>query len=87
MYMVKQQVKSTDQPNISWTTNVATSDTVEVTVSNADGAAPAIFLTLESGDIVGYFSKNVFFLLPGESVTVIFTSKNQIDNLEASLKE
>ena len=69
MYMNKQTIKASDQPNLTWTANAMQgkeSTKVEVVVVNNEGAATAIFLTAEAGEIIGYFNKNVLFLVPGE---------------------
>jgi len=71
MYMQKQTIKAVDAPKISF----EITEGPIIKVSNAEGAGTALFLTLESGSIPGYFSDNVFFLLPGESESVTFIPK------------
>jgi hypothetical protein len=95
LYMKDQNITADLQPNLAWDVSDAnyTGDaifaSVKVNLTNhATGTSvPAIFASLQSGKIFGFFSENVFFLLPGESKVVAFTAKTHAqDTLVADLK-
>jgi archaellum component FlaF (FlaF/FlaG flagellin family) len=95
LYMKDQNITADLQPNLVCEVSVAnyTGDaifaSVKVNVTNqATGSSvPAIFASLQSGSIFGFFSENVFFLLPGESKVVAFTAKTHAqDTLVADLQ-
>ena len=94
LYMNDQNITADLQPNLAYEVSDAnyTGDaifaSVKVNVTNhATGSSvPAIFASLQSGSIFGFFSENVFFLLPGESKVVAFTAKTHAqDTLVADL--
>jgi len=95
LYMKDQNITADMQPNLIWEVSDANYSgdaifaSVKVNVTNqATGSSvPAIFASLQSGNIFGFFSENVFFLLPGESKAVSFMAKTHAqDTLIADLK-
>lgn len=94
LYMKDQNITADLQPNCTHEVSDAnyTGDpifaSVKVNITNrATGSSvPALFASLQSGSIFGFFSENVFFLLPGESKVVYFMAKTHAqDTLVADL--
>jgi len=83
LYMKDQNITADLQPKLTLLVFHANATldpifaSVKVNVTNeATGTSvPAIFASLQSGSIFGFFNENVFFLLPGESKVVYFTAK------------
>jgi hypothetical protein len=85
----KNSILSKDmQPNLT-TTILPVSDTeVKIILMNEkDNSYPSIYTSLVSDSIPGFFSENVFFLLPSEAEVVTFTSKDPVKNLKEELEK
>ena len=82
IYLKDTDINSTSQPNPTVSVeDPGTNSQVLVTVTNTAGTScPSIFTSLQSGSIIGFFSENVFVLLPGESKQVTFTAKHLISS-------
>ena len=71
VYLKDSLISQADQPNLKLLSSGNT-----YTIFNPTGSTPALYVTLES-DTPGYFSDNVFQMLPGEEVTVRFVKKEE----------
>lgn len=64
------------QPKLETSLKQISPSQVRVKIMNSPSDSyPAIFASLVSDSVVGFFSDNVFYLLPGEEKSVIFIAK------------
>lgn len=76
------------QPKLTLKFEEMSSSQVRVILTNeANDSYPSIYTSLVTNTIPGSFCSNVFFLLPSESHTAIFTAKDPRADLKQKLQE
>lgn len=90
-YTKKSILNATMQPKLSAKVSLIkgqekSQERVLVTLINDNkDSYPAIYATLMTDDLEGWFSNNVFFMLPGEKISVVFRSKVKYPDLKEKL--